>query len=107
MENNLQEFDKYRNQLTTQLAKKIDIQNNTQDSLIKAVENYKLLNPQKYMSAQLTGEHIMNSDYDLIPGIDKEGELITIKLLQQLINNGITEFTDDELQLLQKYNIQF
>ena len=101
------ETDEYRKQLTTQLAKKIHTENNNNDGLNKAIENYKSNNPQKYISAQLTGEHIMNSDYDLIPGVDKEGELITINLLKQLINNDIKEFTDEEIILLQKYNIKY
>jgi len=97
MENN----DKLR----IEFAKKINNENTNNDSLKNAIENYKNINPQKYISAQLTGEHIMNSDYELIHGIDKEEELITLKLLQQLINNGITEFTDEEQLILQKYNI--
>jgi len=93
-----------RLELTINLAKKITSDYSEIDNgLASAVDRYKAANPQKYISAQMQGDFIMKSEYDLTEGVDKEGQEIELKLLLQLYNSGFTEFTPEEKELLVKY----
>ena len=96
--------DDDRKQLTLNLSKQIETENNSiNDSLLNSVEDYKNKNPEKYISFQIQGEFIMNSEYTLQEGVDKEDEILSAKLLLQHYNNGIEDFNPQETLLLEKY----
>ena len=100
--------DETRKQQTITLSKVIRKHEQAiTDGLTAAVEREKLRNPEKYKSAQLHGEHIMNSSYELQIGQDNTGEkLLVEKLKRDMEFNGLTMdmLDEEEKLLLQKYS---
>ena len=103
------ESDESRREKTIKLSRDIEREHKQQqDGLQAAVERYIRENPKKYASAQLEGEHIMNSNYELKEGDDSEGDFI---LAQKIYNDlqyyglPLESLEPEELELVTKYKL--
>lgn len=74
-------MDEKKIQLVTKEQDDINFKKYT-DSMTRLVEEYKQKYPEKYKLAQLTGESVMTSDYNVVNGYDKYGNN---ELLEQMI----------------------
>jgi hypothetical protein len=74
-----------------------------------SVEQYKLMNPEKYETAQAIGNDMMSLSYDLESGIDMKGSCLRCKnLLVSIYQYGLEkeDLYDEEYELL-KYILVF